>query len=297
MRTRIYNKCTNNEVEEYFARGGKTLIIASGTIEMHGDFPMDSEAVVAEAAALKIAERTDALVATSLPYFCAGTTVVGRGTFNISIENGVHYLKQIIHSFYRQGFRRMMIVSMHGPAYLTYNTVCMDFFHEMKDVIVHCDLLHVMQIAHENGWQYDPQGGSCYSETIGEIITKITYGAYKMLNQLEYIPVIPDYDAIVKEQRELNRLGYEKQEMKRELYRLAPSPGLFGSYYYTKEQHGFGEASTSVEEREQRGTEGEKLLTDMINYFEPEKFMKLLDDLNDQIHEEIIPRFPHLMNQ
>lgn len=296
MRTRIYNKCTNSEVEEYFARGGNTLIIAAGTVEMHGDFPLDSEAVVAEAAALKIAERTDGLVATSLPYFCAGTTAIGRGTFNISIEDGVHYLKQFLRSFYRQGFRRMMIVSMHGPAYLTYNTVCMDFFHETKNVIIHCDLLHVMQIAHSNGWVYNPSDDlSCYSDSIGEIITKITYGAYKITGQLEYIPIIPDYN--IEEQRKMNILGYKKQEMKRELYKLAPSPGLFGSYYYTKEQHGYGEASTSVEEREQRGIEGEKVLTDMINYFEPEKYMKLLIELDEQIHDEILPKYPHLTKE
>ena len=181
----------------------------------------------------------------------------------------------------------MMIVSMHGPAYLTFNTVCMDFFHETKDVIVHCDLLHVMQIAHDNGWLYDP------NKQIGEIITKITYGAYKATGQLEYIPVISDYN--IAEKRENNILGNEKQKMKRELYRIAPSPGLFGSYYYTKEQHGYGEASSSVEEREKRGVEGEKVLDDMINYFEPEKYMKLLIELDDQVNNENLPKYPHLM--
>ncbi len=287
MRTRIYNQCTNAEVEGYLDRGGNTLVIAIGTLEMNGDFPLESEGVLAEAAAVRIAEKTDALVAIGLPYFCAGTTSIGRGTFNISVEDGIHYLKQILRSFYNQGFRRMMLVSIHGPAYLTLNTVCMDFFHETKDVIIHCDLIHVMQIAHDNGWKYEPT-----AEQIGEIICFLKYGAYKATNQLECIPVIPNPD--INSLAARRKLGDEKQKMKGELYRIAPSPGLFGSYYYTKEQHGYGEASRTEEERERRGIEGEKLLNEMIDYFNPEKYMKLLKDLDDQIHQEILPIYPHL---
>lgn len=284
MRTRIYNKCTNDEIEAYLSRGGNTLIIAVGTVELHGQLPVDCETILAEAAALKIAEKTEGLAAINLPYFTAGTTAVGRGTFNISVEEGIHYLKQVVRSFYRQGFRRQMLVTCHGPAYLTANTVCMDFFHETKDPIIHCDLLHAMQIAAEQGWN----AGADFMNVFNDLI----YGAYQTMNQLEYIPVIPEFDfKTLEEQRDL---GNRKQAFKEDLHKLAFSPGDFGSYFYTKEQHGGGEHCASEEERTRRGRDGERKLQALIDAFNPQFYLDKLKELDDQVQQEILPMYPHL---
>ena len=79
MRTRIIPKMLNDEVEEYLTRND-IVIVPVGTVEMHGGFPLDSETVVSEAFALKMAEACDGLVLTGLPYFYAGATASGRGT-------------------------------------------------------------------------------------------------------------------------------------------------------------------------------------------------------------------------
>ena len=55
MRTRIIPKMLNDEVEEYLTRND-IVIVPVGTVEMHGGFPLDSETVVSEAFALKMAE-------------------------------------------------------------------------------------------------------------------------------------------------------------------------------------------------------------------------------------------------
>ena len=68
MRTRIIPKMLNDEVEEYLTRND-IVIVPVGTVEMHGGFPLDSETVVSEAFALKMAEACDGLVLTGLPYF------------------------------------------------------------------------------------------------------------------------------------------------------------------------------------------------------------------------------------
>lgn len=247
MRTNLYNKCTNNEIEAYLNEEKDTLIIAVGVTEMHGQLPLDCETILVEAFALKIAQRTGSLVVINLPYFCACSTAIGRGTFK-SVEEGYRYLKEAIYSFYNQGFRRMMIVSCHGSAYLTINSVCMDYFHEKKP-IVHCELGYVAEIVIANGWKQD---------NLMNIYVDILYGAYKIMNQLEYIPIMAHAD-MEKLQQERG-YGNKKQEMKNELHRLAHSPGLFGSYYYTKAQHGGGEQSESEEERLEIATRGEKLL-------------------------------------
>ena len=76
MRTHIYNKCTNDEIESYLQTPDPTLIIAVGTVELHGQLPVDCETILAEAAAVKMAEQADALAVINLPYFCAGSTAM-----------------------------------------------------------------------------------------------------------------------------------------------------------------------------------------------------------------------------
>ena len=94
----------NDEVEEYLTRND-IVIVPVGTVEMHGGFPLDSETVVSEAFALKMAEACDGLVLTGLPYFYAGATASGRGTVQVSIQEGIRYLTGIAESLLRQGFK------------------------------------------------------------------------------------------------------------------------------------------------------------------------------------------------
>lgn len=60
-----------------------------GTVEMHGGLPLDSETVISEAFALKMAEACDGLVLTGLPYFYTGATASGRGTVQVSVRQGI----------------------------------------------------------------------------------------------------------------------------------------------------------------------------------------------------------------
>jgi hypothetical protein len=71
---------------------------------MHpGGLPLDCETVVAEALALEMAKAADRLVLDGLPYFYAGATVIGRGTVEVSIREGIDYLSAIARSLLRQG--------------------------------------------------------------------------------------------------------------------------------------------------------------------------------------------------
>ena len=68
LRTRILPKMLNSEVEAYLEHND-IIIVPVGTVEMHGGFPLDSETVISEAYALKMAEACDGLALTGLPYF------------------------------------------------------------------------------------------------------------------------------------------------------------------------------------------------------------------------------------
>lgn len=110
MRTRFLSKLTNGEVEEYLSRND-IIFVPVGVTETHGALPLDTETVVAEALALRMAEETDGLVLHNLPYFFAGGTVSAKGTVHMSIRDGIDYLYQIAKSLLRQGFRRQIYVT------------------------------------------------------------------------------------------------------------------------------------------------------------------------------------------
>ena len=139
MRTRILPRMLNDEVEEYLSRND-IIIVPVGTVEMHGGFPLDSETTISEAFALEMAEACDGLVLTGLPYFYAGATASGRGTVQVSVREGIDYLMAVANSLLRQGFKRQIYISFHGPAHMTCSPMVRDFFDETGVPILYMDL-------------------------------------------------------------------------------------------------------------------------------------------------------------
>lgn len=287
MRTRILNKMTNTEVEEYLDRGGDLIFVAVGTVEVHGDLPLDCETIIPEAFAVEFAKKADGLALINLPYFFPGATPVGRGTVNINVEDGIRYLKTVARSLMKQGFRRQVYLTLHGPAYLTVNGMCMDFFHETQNPIMHCELMHAMQVAEKNGW-------NAAEKNPMERFNTMIYGAYKLMGQLEYIPVYTDNDQRIPDSKKIEEAN-KKQYYINELQQLAHAPGSFGFYFYDTCQHtGGGEASSTVEEREQRAAEGEELITSLVECFDIGKYVGYLNELDRLVNDEIIVKYPHL---
>ena len=113
MRTRILGKMLNSEVQDYLKRND-IIIVAVGTTELHGGFPLDSETVISEAYCLKMAEACDGLVLTGLPYFYAGATASGRGTVQVSIRQGIDYLGAIARNLLRPLLPALLMGAMRA---------------------------------------------------------------------------------------------------------------------------------------------------------------------------------------
>lgn len=92
MRTRIFNKMTAKEVEDYLARGGDTIFVPVGVVECHSAMPIDVEQIVPEAYALLMAEKADGLAMINLPYFFPGGTVVSSSTVQVTVRQSIDYL-------------------------------------------------------------------------------------------------------------------------------------------------------------------------------------------------------------
>lgn len=181
LRTRVLPKLLNSEVEEYLQHND-IIIVPVGTVEMHGGFPLDSETVISEAYALKMAEACDGLVLTGLPYFYAGATASGRGTVQVSIRQGIDYLSAIAHSLLRLGFKRQVYLSFHGPAHMTICPMVRDFFDETGVPILYLDLM----------MQTTKSGVDLFKSI--DSFHAITVGAYKLMGRLEDVPLTTAFE-------------------------------------------------------------------------------------------------------
>lgn len=180
MRTRILPHLLNSEVEEYL-KHNDIIIVPVGTVEMHGGFPLDSETVISEAYALKMAEACDGLVLTGLPYFYSGATASGRGTVQVSIRQGIDYLSAIAHSLLRQGFKRQIYISFHGPAHMTCSPMVRDFFDETGVPIMYMDMMI----------QFGKNAKDLFKSM--DSFHAITVGAYQIMNRLEHVPFTTEF--------------------------------------------------------------------------------------------------------
>ncbi len=281
MKTHILNKMRNIEVEEYLNRGRDVIFIPVGTVELHGDLPLDCETVYVEAIAEKMAEATDSLSLTGLPFFYPGATRTGRGTVYMSIADGASYLRQLSDSLLKQGFRKQIYISGHGPAYLTINSFIMDAFHDKKVPFVHISLLQAIQIAKDNGWQVK-----------GMPLKELMYGAYKQMNQLDYLYV--DSEAEQKEAPFSTSSANPLKSAVQRLNSLATSPGNVGFFYEEFSDHGGGEGCRSAAERDALAFKGTKMIDNFVRFFNPQQVIDDLNEVDLATQELIISRYPHL---
>lgn len=258
MRTRVYNKMTAQEVEDYLARGGDTMYVAVGVVEVHGACPIDCETIIPEAMAVTMAEKADGLAMIDLPYFYPGGTVISNATVHITIRDGIDYLMRLAHSLVDQGFRRLYFISGHGPSALTINAFCREFFEETLIHPCHMGMIN-MQV-----WANGDTGGMPGG------LDAMTYGAYKMFNQLDYIPIDPN--ATEEHGERIPTDPVMSRFMK--LYTRYAGYGVTAQIFSDPRQHGGGRVFKSREELEavaDQGIEEIKTLVDKLPLVELNK--------------------------
>lgn len=266
MRTRLLPKMLNDEVEKYLERND-IIIVPVGTVEMHGGFPLECETTISEAYALKMAEACDGLVLTGLPYFYAGATASGRGTVQVSIRQGIDYLHAVATSLLRQGFKRQIYVSFHGPAHMTVSPMVRDFFDETGVPILYFDMtMHLMKNA-------------------GDLLKgmndfhAITVGAYKILNRLYEIPLTTEYQH--------NKA--QSCAVFNDMFGTAYQSGGIGYYFSEKEDHMSTTAIPDEVTREKLADEGVQIIeamTQKMNIPHIVEQMRNIEDYNRKIEEK-----------
>ena len=196
MRTRFLPHLNNAEAEAYLEQND-IIIVPVGTVEMHGGLPLDSETVVSEAIALRMAEACDGLVLPNLPYFYSGATASGRGTTQVSVRAGIDYLYEIAKSLLRQGFKRQIYISMHGPAHMTVSPVVRDFFDETGVPILYMDLtMQLMKMGQQMAAQApkseDGNGQQMDQGALMSMFDAMIIAGYDTLGRIDDVPLVTD---------------------------------------------------------------------------------------------------------
>ncbi|MDO5134548.1 MAG: creatininase family protein [Eubacteriales bacterium] len=266
LRTRFLPRLLNSEVEEYLAHND-IIIVPVGTVEMHGGFPLDSETVISEAYAMKMAEACDGLVLSGLPYFYAGATASGRGTVQVSIRQGIDYLSAIAHSLLRQGFKRQIYISFHGPAHMTCSPMVRDFFDETGVPILYMDLsMQMGRTARDLFQSLDS-------------FHAITLGAYKLLGRLEDVPLTTEFF----HQKEQSCGEFQ------DLFGLAYQSAAIGYCFADADDHMSTTALPDAQTREKLADEGEALISELVRRMEMPSVvekMRRLEAYNDGVAQE-----------
>jgi creatinine amidohydrolase len=261
MRTRSLPSLTNTEVEAYLSRND-IIFIPVGNVEVHGGLPEDCEYVGPLAFAQKMAEETDGLVFPYLAYFFPGGTVVGKGTVYVTPSEGLAYLKAIAHSLLRQGFRRQIYLTAHGPSPQTLSPLIREFFDETKDPILYIELGGLMRKVNADH-------------------NKVLFGAYSVVGRLEDIPlnvtqVMPEHPA----DPGLNKLQS-----------LGPGSGAIGAYFGDPGEHGGLAKPITAAERAQWAKEGVAMIEATIKAADMKGIVQAMWDHDKFTQDVILPKY------
>lgn len=295
MRTRLFSKMINSEIEEYLNRNS-IIFVPVGTVELNGKHPLDCEYTQPAGLSLAMAEKVDGIVFDSLKYFYCGATTTGKGTVQVSTRAGYDYLKTIITSLWCQGFREIIMVSGHGPAEMTIVPVIWDFFDETKQHIWWIDQMSSIQYAEK---KLNPE-----RDGIKDFL-KVKFGCYSIMDCENELVI--DSEARTPKQQKIEDIfnpdGTVKKEIMPESVRHLLHPGDLcrnfavstGFYYGTLNDHGGNEgAFPSIEERKAACAEGLKQLKVMVELMDMPQYIEDIRQQQKYTDSVIREKYHHL---
>ena len=263
MRTRYFDSLTNAEVTAYLEQND-VIFLPVGTVEMHGEMPLGCEHVLPLAFAQRMAEEADGLVLPGLVYFYPGATAIGRGTVVVSPSAGAAYLREVCLSLLRQGFRRQVLLSAHGPAHTTLSCVVREFFEETRCPIAYLDLNKQFDRVETEGKD-------------GVDFNKMIWGAYQLLGRLDEVP--------------LDQEPTERAPSPEAVARMHRHRAEVGHFYSENTHHGWWpKERMSAEGRLARAEEGMRQIEIVLERLDPRALVEDLRGLDGYLRDEVWPR-------
>ena len=102
------------KAQAYFERSDLALI-AIGSIECHGrHMPLGTDTIIPDRLLEMIEEKSDVLIAPTVPYGSCQSLSPYPGTIDIDGEILYQFFKQVLESLYRHGARKFVVLNGHG---------------------------------------------------------------------------------------------------------------------------------------------------------------------------------------
>lgn len=214
-----------------------------------------------------MAQAADGLVLTGLPYFYAGATASGRGTVQVSVRQGIDYLGAIARSLLRQGFKRQIYISMHGPAHMTCSPMVRDFFDETGVPILYMDMTMQMFGASRDLFNTDAMGKD--PKAFMETLDSLFVAAYDILGRLEDVPLTTEF------------CHSEPQTVApfNSLFNLAYQSGSVGYCFGDPKDHASTSAIPTAEKRREMADTGKALIEKLVQRMDVPAVAAKLRDL------------------
>ena len=102
------------KVQEYFEKNDMVLV-SIGSIECHGrHMPLGTDTLIPEHLLEKIEQKSDVLIAPTIPYGACQSLAPYPGTIDIDSEVLYQFCRQVFLSLYRHGARKFVFLNGHG---------------------------------------------------------------------------------------------------------------------------------------------------------------------------------------
>ena len=172
-------------------------------------------------------------------------------------------MKEVCRSLLRQGFRRQILLTAHGPAHCTVSHAVREFFEETKCPIVYLDV----------GGQF----GRVREKGLEASFNKMIWGAYYLLGRLDEIPA--------------DQKPTERAPLPEALRKLLSMKAQVGYFYGEETHHGWWpEKAMSAEDRVARAKEGVQQIELVIESIDPKKLVQNMRDLDAFVQNEVLPK-------
>jgi creatinine amidohydrolase len=112
--TREMDRINWMEFREVVPSKIQTVLLPTGTLEPHGVINNGADNTAPFAMAQKIARRTNAMIAPTLPYGMTGSMEAYPGAFQITEAAYRPFVKQILEGLAKNGFKNIIILNGHG---------------------------------------------------------------------------------------------------------------------------------------------------------------------------------------
>jgi creatinine amidohydrolase len=282
MRSRLLTTLTGYEVEQYLKRND-VIYIPVGPTETNGGSPTDVEYVIPLAYALKLAEKSDGLVLPYLAFFYPGGTTTSRATIYVSTSDSLPYLKALTRSLIRQGFRRIIFLTSHGPSGNTMLPLVRETFDELHVPVMWMDTGMIRPTPPPGAGR--PQRPDPFGGEGGENSRQlVTYGAYRAAGRLNDLPV-----GLTEPKREIAR---DPSNLSRFVPPFNGTPA--GSFYGDPAEHGGFVTAVTAEQREEWGRKGETLLDSQVAAFDANGMLDALRK-RDQFTRQLEKKYGDLL--